>query len=497
MLSASLGAVFPGSGSAFSPQVRSELAESPLLQNFVLEDSLPLPSRQGLSHPFSSPRKLGGALLAAFKPGARQQALLQYASRDSSIDFTGELNFVLGYDFRSNKEGAWGFLYKGARFNSTIGKRFRMRALWWNGAFMGDLEEAAASDLIDGYHTVVPDEIRLDNLSADISYQDPHFTFSLGRGRFPITDNVSGSLVLSDAVNDYGYLLAEGRVGDFRLSLLHGSLLADSSYAAGRLADRLFPDKYVALHELSYQPGQHWRFFAGETVIYGNRAPDLNYLLPHTFWRVTEHNQWDRDNVLIYAGAGYSPNEHTRVYLNAVLDEFSYSRFFSNWWGNKWAVQGGIASRLPLWKLREGAMPRFVLECTAVRPWTYTHYQNHSMYSQDGRPLGYARGSNLVNATLEANLPLSKGLRADTQVSFTRQGSYGDSWQLNYQDYFPSAVMNTATATWFQGSRRDTWEFRGALRCDMLAHHSFWLGGSLQSANSAAAALRAGWQFIF
>jgi hypothetical protein len=477
--------------------VRSELIESPLLQNFTLEDSLPPQAEQGISHPFFGFRRFKGALVEAFSSGERRQAILQYASRDSSIDFTGELNVVAGYDYRAMDSSGYGFLYKGVRFNSAIGNRFRMRALWWNGAFWGDLDSAGDSPLIDGYHTVVPDEIRLDNLSADISYRSPHFTFSLGRGRFPVTDNVSGSIVLSGTVNDYGYFLAEGCVGDFRLSLLHGSLMADSSHAVSKLADQIFPDKFVALHELSYQPNEHWRFFAGETVIYGNRAPDINYLLPHTFWRVTEHNQWDRDNVLIYAGAGYSPHTGTRIYLNAALDEFTYSKIFSNWWGNKWALQGGIAFHPRLWKLRDGSLPRFVLECTAVRPWTYTHYQNHTMYSHDGRPLGYPGGSNLVNTTLEANLPIRKGLRADAQVSFTRQGSFGDSWQLNYQDYFPSWAMDSATATWFQGSRSDVWRLRGTIRCDILAHHNFYIGANLQADGETYNSLSAGWQFLF
>lgn len=434
---------------------------------------------------------------AAFLPGDRQQALLQYASQDSSLNFLGELNFLLGYDYRAPRSGGYGFLYKGARFNSVVNEHFRLRALWWNGAFWGDLDNAQSSPLIDGYHTTVPTEIRLDNLTADISYRDPHFTFSLGRGRFPVTDNVSGSLVLSDDVNDYGYIMAEGRVGDFRLSFLHGSLVADSSYAVSRLADRKFPDKYVALHELSYSPGNHWHFFAGETVIYGDRGIDLNYFLPHTFWRVTEHNQWDRDNVLIYTGMSYSPDENTRVYLNAALDEFSYAKFLSNWWGNKWAVQGGIAFHPRLWSLRNGAEPRVVLECTAVRPWTYTHYQNHTMYSQDGRPLGYLKGSNLVDTTLEANLPIRNGLRLDTQVSFTRQGSFGNSWQLNYSDAFPSDIINTATAKWFQGTRTDLWEYRATLRCDILAHHTLYLGGSAKSSGNDSSTMYAGWQFLF
>jgi len=492
LLAASLGAVFPGAESAFSPLVRSSFWESLLQDNYALEDAPPLPAKQGLSHPFSSFGRLKGALKEAMLSTRREQALIQYASRDSSLDYTGELNFVLGYDYRDASEGGYGFLYKGVRYNSTINRRFRMRALWWNGAFWGDLGAAGQSPLIDGYHTTVADEIRLDNLTADISYRDPHFTFSLGRGRFPVMDNVSGSLVLSGSVNDYGYFLAEAMVGDFALSFLHGSLLADSSYVE-RLADRRFPDKYVALHEVSYRPGK-WRFFAGETVIYGDRGIDLNYMLPHTFWRVTEHNQWDRDNVLIYAGLGFSPNERTRLYLNAVLDEFSYSRFFSNWWGNKWALQGGIAFHPGLWKLSDGTGPRFVLEGTAVRPWTYTHYQNHTMYSQDGRPLGYTGGSNLVNATLEANLPIRKGLRADAQVSFTRQGSYGNSWQLNYSDYFPADVIDSATAVWFEGTRADTWSYCATLRCDILAHHAFYLGGSAADSRET---LHAGWQFIF
>lgn len=479
--------------SAFSPEIRHFDGNSYLTDNPALDEDIPPCMPDGFSHPLTSTSDLLDHIVDAFRFGEARHSLLRYSYADAQIHWLADLNVLVGYDYRMDPDGDYGFIYKGIRFNSLLNDRLRMRAQWWNGVLEGDLAAAAASPLIDGFHATLPTKIRVDNLTADITWRTPKLLLAIGRGRLPLTNNISGSLVLSDRVNDYGYLTAEGNIGDFRLTLLHASLLADSTRGNAKLADQDFPDKYLALHEVAYIPGENSEFFAGEAIIYGNRGVDINYLLPHTFWRVTEHNQWDRDNVLIYTGFKFKPAPQWTLYANAMLDEFSYGRILGSWWGNKWAAQGGIALR-PQSSLLD---PRLALEITAVRPWTYTHYQNHTMYSHDRRPLGYAKGSNLVDITLQGSLNLPAGFSWHANYSFTRQGSYGSDWRVNYADHFPPAIITTATAVWFQGTRTDTWEIRNVLRWNAMAHHGMYLGHSTKYASAWQTSLFGGWQFIY
>jgi hypothetical protein len=478
-------------GSAFYPEVRSAFSPSQLADNGSYWQGEPQAPDPGLRHPFRTWRELKSGVAEVFLPGQPRYSLLQYAYRDSSLEFKGELNIQAGYDYRSEEDGGYGFLWKGFRLNSAVNDRLRLRAWWWMGAFFGDLDAAEGSPLIDGYHTRLAKRTQLDNLNADLSYRDRHLTAALGRGKFEVGNSLSGSLILSDLCNDYGYLLAEGRAGAFTLSLLHGSLIADST--STRLADDDYPDKYVALHQLTYRHRGWLELFGGEAIIYGNRGLDLNYLLPHTFWRVTEHNQRDRDNVLIYGGVNLRPATGATAWLNLMLDELRYKEILGNWWGNKYALQTGISFPLSLLP----GQPRLGAEFTAVRPWTYAHYTNHTMYSQDGRPLGYPKGSNLIDFTAELNYPLFSGLRWDCRASFTRQGSVGSDWRLNYQDYFPPGIIDTATADWLEGEITDTFTIQNSLRIGLMAHHSFVLGHTSTHTDAWSHSLFGGWQLSY
>lgn len=483
--------------SAFQPVIRSQFSSGILTANDSYNQREPLQLKAGLQHPFRSFGNFRDGLKDALSIGNPRSALLQYAYGDSAVDFLGELNFVAGYEQRRDDPGAYGFLYKGVRFNSTVNERFKLRALWWNGAFFGDKDAAELSPLIDGYRTRKGDKLRLDNLNADISYRNSWLTAALGRGRFQVGNAISGSLVLSDQVNDYGYFLAEGRVGAWQLSFLHGSLTAAKETPAVRNAEDLIPDKYVALHQVTYQHRDWLTLFGGESVIYGKRGLDLNYLLPHTFWRVTEHNLGDRDNVLIFAGTSVKPARKLTLYLNGILDELTYSKLFTNWWGNKYALQTGAALYLPALSSAGNAPPRLVLEATAVRPWTYTHYTNHTMYSHDGRPLGYAKGSNLVDISAELNLPLKPWLQWNSTLSHTWQGSVGNSWSLDYSDYFTSAEMDSAETRWLEGDLTRVFQLQNTLRLELLAHHSFLLGHSSSLGKADKHQLFGSWQFSF
>ncbi len=249
------------------------------------------------------------------------------------------------------------------------------------------------SPLVDSF-VKQDDELWLDNLNADIYFQNKHLSLALGRGKFQVGNSISGSIILNDRTNEYGFFLAEGSFGALNISFLHGSLVADSTISVYQntpngqnLDSKNYPDKFFALHQISYALNRKLRLFFGETVVYGNRSIDLNYLLPHTFWRVSEHNLQDRDNVLIFGGMELKPSQALRIYGQALIDELRYKELFTSWWGNKYALQSGISTSLP-WGENP---PCLSLEFTAVRPWTYTHYLDHDKYSHDRKAWAFPK----------------------------------------------------------------------------------------------------------
>ncbi|MDZ4121445.1 MAG: hypothetical protein U1C33_03440, partial [Candidatus Cloacimonadaceae bacterium] len=386
--------------SVFHPPVRAAAQESLLLEDDQYDELGE--TAEGLQTPFDSFADFRDAVLEAFSPRPGKKAIFRYGYREAGLDFKSEINALAGYEYTHDKDFAYGYLYKGMRINASINESWRMRSLWYSGAFFGDAWDSIEnSPLVDGFYKTKERSIWVDNLRADISYISPRFYASLGREKFQVGNSISGSIILSANSNEYGYFLAEGSFGRFRLSLLHGTLIADETlaiYNDSALANsKHYPDKYLALHQITYSVKDRLELFFGESLIYGDRGMDVNYLLPQAFWRATEHNLQDRDNILIFGGINYRPRQQTTLYAHAIIDEMRYSEILGNWWGNKWAFQSGVAQ-----SFGRDQKGRLGFEFTAVRPWIYTHFLPYASYSHDNQPLGYPKGANLVDYTVEA-----------------------------------------------------------------------------------------------
>ena len=483
--------------SAFAPEIQEGLKPSLLsYPQRAKEDSISIYSN-GLYLPFVSRFSVGDAVLDICRLGNANYSLLSYQSPDYKL--RGELNFIGGLE-PVKKDESYSFLYRGWLLKSQYGKHIEMNTKWWNGIFKGDQKAAKNSWLVDGYSNTTDEKLNIDNISGDISYNAKNLTLALGRGKFPVGNSISGNIILNDKVNDYGYILAEGKTGIFSISFLHASLMADSTYKIyddHYYNNKNYPDKYLALHQFGFHPCSNLHFFLGEEIIYGNRSPEINYFLPNAFWRAIEHNLWDRDNVMIYAGGSYRPVQPLFLYAQVLIDEFSSGKLFSDWWGNKYALQGGMRWNLPF-ALPESPSADITTELTAVRPFTYTHYLNHTMFSTDGRPLGYPKGSNLVDVSCLLRLPCKDIFLWQGGVSYCKQGSFGSDWRRNYHIDFPSAeAMDNGTATWFQGTKTETITLKSNILIDIFAHHRFLLGLEISHIDNWQKTFYSAWQFIY
>lgn len=475
------------SGSAFIPPVRTQFKPSLLTDNPAYRLMHLQELEDGLTHPFQSLNSFTEAFTDVFTASSPRQDLLSYRHPKLKAD----VNIYAGYEADFTNAGDYDWWYKGWKLEALAWNSVKLRTDWYNGAFYRDLDAAEKDPLIDGYYKRFEKHIQLDNLSGELAWANDDLRLALGRGRFQIGNSISGSVILNDQVNDYAYFLAEAGLGDFRLSMLHGSLMADSTYSIhnnSQIDVRQYPDKYLALHQLSYFPKPNLELFLGESVIYGNRGIDLNYLLPNSFWRAVEHNLWDRDNVMIFAGGNLDIDPQTKLYAQFALDEFSYSKFFTNWWGNKYAMQAGMRRELPLGSI--------TIEATAVRPYTYAHFLNHTMYSHDGKPLGYPQGSNLLDLSAELYLPLQHFLKIATKHSWRKRGSEGNSWQDNYHDIFAGQI-DTAEAQWFAGTKSTEYQIVSSFEIPILAHLRFLFGHDSVRQNQWHHKLFAAWQFIY
>ena len=382
-------------------------------------------------------------------------------------------NLFTGADYFNNstQNSKYSYVYYGTKLFANIDNTLFIDSYWWTGHFEGDEEFYRTSPILDSW-SQQPNEneqVSVDNASGKIIYKKKYVYLSIGRGKHIIGNNIGGSIILNDAVNDYGYFSSKLDFKKFSISMMHGTLVPDSTNVdhLGEPIYKDYNDKYLVVKKLDWKPNTHLHFFAGEEVIYGGRSIDPSYLLPQTFLRATEHNLSDRDNVLIFGGFHYKPYSQNTFYVNVILDELSRSKIFTDWWGNKYAVQVGNS-----YLINSEINSRITFEFTAVRPWLYTHKILHNKYSHDGIGLGFPGGSNLIHFAGEFNYKLFKFLTANIHSSFTKQGSLGNNFSINYES------RPDDKADWLEGDKTEKIEVRTIIKWQPLTHHRIQFGHS-------------------
>ena len=175
-----------------------------------------------------------------------------------------------------------------------------------------------------------------------------------------------------------------------RLMYLHGWLRAnppvvDTLYnpddAELRLLDR---PKYVAAHRLEWNPSHLLTLGLSEAVIYGDRAPDLAYLVPVNLFFASEENRGDNDNKSITFDFTVRPLKGSSVYGGIWLDDLTFGKVGSSYLANKVGYLGGVLLDDP-WKLKN---TRLLVEYTRMDPYAGGHYYAINRYEHWGRPLG-------------------------------------------------------------------------------------------------------------
>lgn len=162
-------------------------------------------------------------------------------------------------------------------------------------------------------------------------------------------------------------------------------------------------ERMVVSHRLEVDFGKRLTGALWGAVVWnvrdGNRSFEPHYLLPLTSLRPTEYTQGSEDNALVGMegrfdlGEAEGPEKY--LYGQILLDELIVSEILGStgWWGNKYALLGGIC-----WNYPQGA---WRLEMSGARPWTYSHFTPTSAYINGLTPLAHPLGANFLEASAE------------------------------------------------------------------------------------------------
>lgn len=445
-----------------------------------------LTSQDGYDFPFQSWNKLSKTATNFFTSNTKQQSLLLYQKNQYQVEGHG----FAGTDYYSNnKRDNYFFPYYGFEVKAHY-QNLSLAGRWLKGQTTSKGDYAYSNPLINSWVRAEQnsDAIYIDKIQGEIKYSFDDFGYvALTRNKLNVGSNIGGSIILNDTkTNDYAYLNYHLKFGDISIDFVHASLISDSinTWGAGNIPKEDAADKYLAMHRFNWRPSEKLYLFVGEQIYYGNRNIDYNYFIPIGFWRITEHNQADRDNVLIFAGGDYSITENIDIYANVIFDELSKRKIFTNWWGNKYALQTGVM-KSNLYNSPIFAWENIGAEVTAVRPWIYTHKYIYAKASNDDQPLGFADGTNLLKYTLENRVSFFNQ-RVDyiLNSSYLKQGSEGNSFTLNYDHEIDD--IDYGTAHWFEGDVSHTYKLLNEINLNFLYSHRLKLSSEITKTEGAS-----------
>lgn len=203
------------------------------------------------------------------------------------------------------------------------------------------------------------------------------------------------SPILSGRTQTFPYINYSYKYKKLGFHFLHGSLLPFESGLIHEMED--YPQKYLAAHRIELDVNKNLTVSFNEMVIYGNRPFEIEYLIPVNFYWPAEHNQGDRDNLLMAVDCSWRIKPGLRLYNTVFWDELSWEKVLTKWWANKFVFQTGFhwVSKISpyLTDLR--------VEATISRPWTYTHEEVVNSYTSAGIGLGVPLGPNSQSLLLK------------------------------------------------------------------------------------------------
>jgi hypothetical protein len=239
----------------------------------------------------------------------------------------------------------------------------------------------------------ISDGVDYNNAQAYIGIKaTKHIGLQLGHGQHFI-GNGYRSLFLSNYAANQFFLKMSTQVWKFH----YQSIFSELSPTTANIyqGSNLLPKKYTATHYLNFKARPNLSFGVFESVVFNRRNNfELQYLNPIIFYRTVEGIIGSPDNEILGLDAKWNLFHHFQLYGQFLMDEFNFKEIYKplqkGWWANKYGVQVGLKyiNFLGIDHLD------VQLEYNKIRPYTYSHFDSLTSYTQYRQPLAHPMGSN-------------------------------------------------------------------------------------------------------
>ncbi|GAC1383268.1 MAG: hypothetical protein NVSMB45_10430 [Ginsengibacter sp.] len=225
------------------------------------------------------------------------------------------------------------------------------------------------------------------------------------------------SMFLSDFSGSYPFLKINTKIWKFNYENIFAKI-EPLNFPGGIKTSRKV---YMAMHHLSANLGRKLNIGLFENIVSARDGHiDFEYLNPIIFLRQAEGNVGSPDKAHVGRDAKYNAAQTLQFYGQFMLDEFLAKEFFSHsgYWANKWAFQGGT-KYIDAFTIKNLDLQ---LEANIVRPYTYTHYDPVTNYSNNNQPLADPIGANFHELIAMAKYQPAKKWHVDGRIIYYNQG---------------------------------------------------------------------------
>ena len=261
-----------------------------------------------------------------------------------------------------------------------------------------------------------------------------YFHFQFGYDKNFIGDGYR-SLILSDNSAPYLFLKFNMRIWKLNYENILMQLVSQH-----QLGDYMYPQKYGVIHHLSVNAARWLNVGIFQNVMFSRPDHfDFTYLNPVISPLAQQQANGSPDKSM--AGIDFKANiaHSVQVYGQLIFNEFvldSILHYSHGWWANKQGVQLGV-KYIDMFKIKNLDLQ---LEGNIVRPFTYSHNDTVSNYSNYNQPMAHPLGANFDEAIgIIRYQPIPK-LDLEIKVIAYRQGldsagkDFGSNIFINYND---------------------------------------------------------------
>ncbi len=340
----------------------------------------------------------------------------------------------------------------------NIGGYFYFRDNRDDGTYLDDKRELS-SDPAQVVLNPKPNFIEYNIGDAQLTYKYSFVTFSIEKLHNVWGNGENGNLIFSTKSPSYPQIKLRADLGkDITFTYIHAWLMSDvidslQSYTLYgfqpnpsdpanpyNLFRPIYRKKYVVAHMFEFTPFNGVDIAVGESEVYGNRSPELLYLIPIVFFKAAEHWMNDSDNSQVFASVDCNFIQNYNFYASVFIDELRLETMFDS---QKNHNQLGFTTGLTGYDFFLDNS-KFNIEYTRINPWAYNHkypevtYQNHSV------DMGHWIGQNADLFTLSFNFTPIFNLDCGIKFQSLRKG-WKDSTYKEYQDPPPEFLYNPLT----------------------------------------------------